>query len=300
LRTFWKGPSDGMKRCAERGSWLWLMSTSLAWPSAILIAACQQLASEPTGCSAQAIYAGSRDAAAGLDDAAVAAVVIEEDSGSPSLCSGALMGPRFVMTAAHCARGAEPGQIRVSFGPTVAPFAIPDPCTLPATTYSVVALWRDPGADVMLLELASAVPLTPVAMTTTSPAAGQAGLVAGYGLTEEGTAGSKLYAGTTVIAVGRDFPGYSFPGDAAPEAAVCVDAGADATACSDGPLLISVDSGADAGSCAGDSGGPLFVKNASGWQLAGVLSEGSESCTGVDVYVDLASVVPWINAVVGM
>ncbi len=50
--------------------------------------------------------------------------------------------------------------------------------------------------------------------------------------------------------------------------------------------------GANAGACVGDSGDPLFIRSSAGWQGVGVLSEGS---TGKDVYVDLASVAPWIR-----
>ena len=123
---------------------------------------------------------------------------------------------------------------------------------------------------------------------------GQTAVIAGYGLSDQGTAGEKLFVGTTVLGVSGAVPGYSDP-DVEADADVCAgDAGA--AACLGAPLLITVDSGADAGACAGDSGGPLFVQSASGWEVAGVLSEGSAYCTGEDVYVDLPSVAGWITA----
>jgi secreted trypsin-like serine protease len=259
-------------------------------------------AGECIGSSAQAIVGGSPDASSvGLDDVstAVAAIVVESDGAPTSLCSGILVAPRFVLTAAHCALGAQPETIQVTFGPSAPQFAIADPCAPPAATYSVVALDRNPEADVMLVELASDVSSVPVvAIASTPPAIGQVGVIAGYGLNEQGTVGEKLFAEATVDAVGAHVAGYSEP-DAVADP-VCADASSDAPAdagpCSAAPLLVTVDSGAGAGACLGDSGGPLLVRDTSGWQVAGVLSEGSAYCTGEDIYVDLASVAAWISA----
>jgi hypothetical protein len=219
--------------------------------------------------SQQAIYGGSPDAvAAGLDDsapaAAVAAIVTESEAGPPELCSGVLVASRFVLTAAHCAPGAAPAALRVTFGPSAAPFADGDPCAAAAPSYPVITLVRDPNADVMLVGLAGDVPAPTVPIAMASPVVGQAAVISGYGLNAQGTAGERLFVATTVVA--------------------------------HGPGILTIDSGADAGACAGDSGGPLFVRGASGWDVAGVLSQGSAYCTGEDQYVDITTVTGWIAA----
>jgi secreted trypsin-like serine protease len=229
--------------------------------------------------------------------ASVAAIVVESDVGHPSLCSGVLVADRFVLSAAHCASGIAPSALQLSFGPSAPPFASVNECGQP-TTYPVVALERDPAADLVLMELASnvsrSIPVVGVAQS--SPVVGQMGVIAGYGLNKQGTAGERLFVGTTVVGIGVTATGYSAP-DGEVDAYTCAgDADGEAGSCSGSRLLITVDSGIGAGACAGDSGGPLFVRDAAGWRVAGVLSEGSASCTGEDVYVDLASVSGWIAA----
>ena len=52
--------------------------------------------------------------------------------------------------------------------------------------------------------------------------------------------------------------------------------------------------------CAGDSGGPALVRASSGAVVvAGVLSRGSPSCTGADVYERLDSIADWLQQKVG-
>jgi len=223
------------------------------------------------GSLAQAIYGGSADAEAfGLNDnapaGAVVAIVTESKPKGWSLCSGVVVAQRFVLTAAHCAPGALPSAIRVSLEPSVRPFG--SSCASASAAYAVVAITRHPAVDAMLLALtSSAFGLTGVPVVTSAPSVGQAAIIAGYGLTEMGTFGQRIFAPTTIADVGAG--------------------------------TIEVDSGTDGGACVGDSGGPLLVRDASGWKVAGVLSEGSGACAGQDVYVDTAAIAAWIGSNIG-
>ncbi len=61
--------------------------------------------------------------------------------------------------------------------------------------------------------------------------------------------------------------------------------------------FIITDGAGVSGACNGDSGGPLLTRDASGeLQLAGVLSGGSASCTGVDEYVRADAIADWATA----
>jgi secreted trypsin-like serine protease len=214
-----------------------------------------------------AIYGGTPDASSvGLPDgisSAVGALTTTSDSGPPDLCSGVLVSPSYLLTAAHCATGASPSQMRVSFGSAAYAFGATT-CSAAPEVGSVIDVVRHPIADAMLVQLATPVRV-PMAVSITGgvPSPGTQAVAAGYGLTEENTAGERLFLSTLVTNATGD--------------------------------LLTVNSGTDAGACAGDSGGPLFVETDSeGWQLAGVLHEGSISCTGLDIFTATAPLESWI------
>lgn len=59
----------------------------------------------------------------------------------------------------------------------------------------------------------------------------------------------------------------------------------------------SVDGFGVTGACEGDSGGPLLVRSNGALVVAGALSTGEASCTGVDRYVRLDTVSAWIQSI---
>ena len=59
---------------------------------------------------------------------------------------------------------------------------------------------------------------------------------------------------------------------------------------------IWVDGRGKSGACAGDSGGPLLVRDAEGAiRVAGILDRGSPSCTGLDVYTRADRLLNWVH-----
>lgn len=117
--------------------------------------------------------------------------------------------------------------------------------------------------DLALLQTERVIGLPPPVMVLAAdaPKPGEPAFIAGYGLTEAGTRESLRSLGALVIEVN-----YS---------------------------EITVQ-GSGGGACVGDSGGPLFTRDGTGeTTLLGVLSKGSASCLGRDVYIDVSDVREW-------
>lgn len=217
---------------------------------------------------------GARDAPSG--DAVATAItngatttgdlgVVALVRGDTLVCTGTLVAPRVVLTAAHCVPDGAPPD--VVFGATLA-----------GTRVGVVAAKRHPtfdaatfADDVAMLLLADRAPsgATTWPLATAAPDVGLALRIVGFGRTASGdTSPAAKRVGTTRVAsVGaRDFTFAPSPSQ----------------------------------TCEGDSGGPAFATAGGGEAIVGVTSSGDPACaqSARDVRVDAyaAFIAPWIAA----
>lgn len=218
----------------------------------------------------------------GTPDTSVAHMAVVALYSPNWMCSGTLIAPRVILTAAHCVEDLEPGVFLVLFGNNVdgaitrtvsEAWVHPD--------YEPIAGVNPPVNDIAMLLLSNAappgidpIPFLPRSLEITNADIGRPLEFVGFGETETGSTGEKL-------TVTNDL-GY-----------VCIQPGgctvggvyraAENTICQD------QDPG---GPCSGDSGGPAFIIRSQEEYVAGVASYGVEDChffgcgTKVDEFVD--------------
>lgn len=187
-----------------------------------------------------------------------AVVHVDVDGGA---CTGALIAPTVVLTAAHCATAATG---TVSVGPGVGAFT-EVASIVDAITYRYYA--GQGTADLALIRLDA--PLTPPPLTVRRallPAmAGRPVRVVGYGLTETDDAGAKREVTLGVHA-------------------------------EDGPLLVA--GSAAENTCTGDSGGPVLADLGAGEEIVAVVSFGDPGCAGDARFARVDLFAAWIDEVV--
>lgn len=232
---------------------------------------------------AAAIFGGRELAADSSVAHAIVAILYRDDSGL-GLCTGTLLGPTLVVTAAHCTAGNR-ADLRVVFAPTlenvpadrlrgVAAISRPDP---PPDAASRKA-FNNPG-DIALIALdAPAPPDAGFARLTDDPVAGDYA-IAGYGATSELAAPN---------ADGKRQLGFDRVLRSATLALTLKDG-----------VLVGDQSGGR-GVCTGDSGGPAFRAEGDIIRVSGVLIGVSNSrsatdfCRGKAWYVPIARWGDWL------
>jgi hypothetical protein len=206
-----------------------------------------------------------------------------------AMCSGTLISPDVVLTAAHCAQGYGPSSFTIYFGNSLNS----------ATTRQVTEVWVHPGYhsstitnDIAMLRLSSAppaditpIPYLPHSLGVDQQDVGQPLEYVGFGETETRSVGVKLTVNNNLDWICTQSGGCTVgSGYHASENTICGDQ-------------------TPGGPCHGDSGGPAFVTRNGQEYVAGITSYGDQYCQyfGCSTKVDEfeAQIADFVGGVLG-
>ena len=160
-------------------------------------------------------------------------MVLARQGGRQSVCSGVALGPRLVLTAAHCLAGAADTLVAVRNDGRTAPIPVAAVARHPGYDPGGPAKRRR-SIDLGLVETAQPLPAAFrfVEIATASPQAGEPVAVVGFGLRREGGPPSDGHARVAALAVAEPLSNLT--------------------------LWAADPQRAGLGACHGDSGGPMF------------------------------------------
>lgn len=213
---------------------------------------------------------------------------------SAMACTGTVVAPAVVLTAAHCLTDDATGVARSAAGVTVTTGRTDRTAAGTGQVLTASRVIVDPAYDVRaitgdaaLIVLSSATTAPPIALAGAAEsgltAGGTVATIAGWGLPSASvtTASAQLLSATTTIL-----------NDSACRRLLGSDFDVATTLCAvDEPSFA-------AATCRGDSGGPLIVRRADGTPVqAGIISWGSESCDAhvPQAYTRVAAHAGWIE-----
>ncbi len=188
-----------------------------------------------------------------LGEPGVVAILFQDEKGGQGLCTGELVAPRVVLTAAHCTQPAK--QATVFAGPSLQQVRessdveriLTNPTYQPTSDLAVG--WGDIGAMILKTPLRSR-PLTIRRAKLDSSLEGMLIKLVGFGTTVRTDAATAGIKRSGYARISRVF-----------NREIYVGAGV-----------------AFASGCGGDSGGPALVLTTGGWELIALESHGDEKC----------------------
>jgi Trypsin len=197
--------------------------------------------------------------------------------GATCLCTGTLIGPNVVITAGHCHEGGCVDKIFIGNDVNQTGRTVKVKQAIPHPGFDSTTL-KDDLTLLILDETIADVPPRPIAQDAEVDNAFALQL-AGFGLTEANGLGRKLVVEVSIAT------------------ATCGADVAGGFGCHENQEIVAGGNGHD--SCNGDSGGPAYVKTASGLKLAGATSRASASakvnCGDGGIYVRLDRYLDWIR-----